>query len=310
VTRWLVTGAAGHVGAATVRLLRGRGEEVAALLRPASDPWRIAEDLPGLRVIRGGMEDLAAAEPAIAAFAPEAVLHLAWSGVSRQRRDDPATARANIDGSLATVECAARAGARVWIGLGSQAEHGEGGLLQDDSPLRPRTLYGASKAAVGLASAALCAAFGIRHCWLRLLTSYGPRDDPAHLVPQVTTALLRGERPRTTAGEQRWDFLHVDDVAAALVAAAEAETCSGAYVLGSGGAVEVRELVRRIEAAVGVERRAMIGALPYPPDVAMLLQADPRRLRADAGWEPRIALDEGIARTVDWYRANLARYAA
>jgi nucleoside-diphosphate-sugar epimerase len=107
-------------------------------------------------------------------------------------------------------------------------------------------------------------------------------------------------------GTQEWDWLHVDDVARAIVAVAEAPTAVGVFNLGSGCAVPVRRAIERIRdlAAPGME--LTFGEIPFRPDQVMHMQADISRLKAATGWAPSIPLDEGLAATVAWYRARPA----
>jgi nucleoside-diphosphate-sugar epimerase len=301
--RCLVTGATGHLGSYLVRRLLDDGHEVGALMRPESDPWRIADVLPRVRVVRG---DLAAAEEAaagVAAFAPETVFHLAWHGVTSGFRDDPRQIGINLWGSLRLLEAARHAGCRTWVGVGSQAEYGAvEGLLHEDRATRPQTLYGAAKLATGVLGERLCAGAGMRQLWLRLLAIYGPHDDERHLIPSVLLRLLAGETPSLTPGEQRWDYLYVEDAADALVRAALHSDAEGTYNLASGEAFTVRHVVETLRDLVDPALPLGLGDVPYGKGQIMHLQGDISRLRAATGWRPVTPLRDGLERTVEWYR--------
>jgi UDP-glucose 4-epimerase len=302
--RVLLTGATGFLGSAVLRKLLADGSHaVAVLIRPGSDCWRIADLLDRVTPLEGTLETLSVAAPALAAFAPEGVVHLAWAGVSNRVRNDPDQTN-NVPSSLQLLRLAHRAGARHWIGLGSQAEYGpHPGPIREDAATRPTTLYGVTKLCCCLLTEQLCAVLGMRFVWLRLFSCYGPGDHPHWMIPNLIRHLLRGERPSLTAGAQQWDYLYVAEAAEAICRAALSPRAAGIYNLGSGNAQPLRTIVERIRDAIDPQLPLGFGEVPYRPDQVMHLQADIERLRQDLGWFPRISLDEGLRRTVEWYRA-------
>jgi nucleoside-diphosphate-sugar epimerase len=150
----------------------------------------------------------------------------------------------------------------------------------------------------------------MRYVWLRIFSTYGPRDHLRWLIPYVTMTLLRGERPSLTEGRQQWDYIHVADIATAVAAVVDDVDAEGVYNVGSGRVVTVRRVVERIRDLIDPSLSIGFGELLYRPDQVMHLEADISRLQRATGWTPRIDLDEGLALTVDWYRANRARYGA
>lgn len=307
--RWLVTGATGLIGSYLVRLLLEHDVQVAVLMRRTSNPWRIEDVLHRLHGISGDLASIEEAGTAIRDFAPEVVCHLGWYGVGSRYRNDPAQVTQNLYGSLKLLQLAGEAGCQLWMGLGSQAEYGPcHSVITEDTPTRPATIYGAAKLCVGLLSQKLGEAYGIGFTWLRLLAAYGPKDDMEHLIPQVTLALLRRERPALTPGEQRWDYLYVEDAAQAIWQAATHPAARGIFNLSSGNACAVRSIVERIRDLVDPHLPLGFGEIAYPPDQVMYLQADISRLQRAAGWSPQVSLDEGLRRSVAWFKENRKRY--
>lgn len=297
--RVLLTGASGFIGSHVAAQLLEQGHTVAALLRPQSDTRRIAALLPRLTRISGDLRDLAAAEAPLRAFAPEVVLHLAWHGVTAEHRNDPAQFHDNLPQTLALVRLAARAGARAFIGLGSQAEYGPANArLAEDAPTHPTTFYGLVKLWAGLLGGRIAADHGLRFAWLRVFSTYGPGDHPDWLIPYLVRTLRRGERPALTACEQRWDYLYVADAAEAICRAAECEAAAGAFNLGSGRAVELREVVERVRDLIDPGLPLGFGEVAYRADQVMHLEADITRMMTITGWQPRTTLEEGLRRTV------------
>lgn len=304
--RCLVTGATGHIGSHLVRYLLEQGIEVAALVRPTtSNLWRIEDIFHRLHIIKGDICNIDHSSAAIQEFAPEIVIHLGWHGVSSGYRNDPAQITQNLCGSLRLLELAHEGGCQKWIGLGSQAEYGPSNrVLTEDLPTHPVTTYGVAKLCLGLLSGKLCEAYGIGFTWLRLTAAYGPMDDEEHMIPQVILKLLRGEKPNLTLGEQRHDYLYVEDVATAIWKAASQLTAQGIFNLGSGEAYTIRSIAERIRDLIDPSLPLGFGEVPYRPDQVMHLQADISRLKQATGWAPQVSLDEGLRRTVEWFKEN------
>lgn len=303
--RCLITGASGHLGSILTRQLVAAGAEVAVLLRPQSDMRRLGDALGRVTVLRADLADLAPARAALAAVAPEVVFHLAWYGVTSEYRDDPGQITHNVTGSLELLRLVHSTGCRRWIGLGSQAEYGhQAGVLTEELPANPVTAYGVAKLGLGLLTRKLGALLGMRVVWLRLLATYGPGDDERHLIPATIRQLLAGKEPALTPGEQRWDYLYVEDAAEAIYRSAVSEAAEGVYNLGSGETHTIRDIVERIRDLIDPALPLGFGAVPYRPDQVMHLQADISRLHNATGWTPQVRLDEGLRRTVDWYRSR------
>jgi UDP-glucose 4-epimerase len=301
--RVFVTGATGHLGSAVTREFVNAGHTVAVLLRPSSRPEALVELLPHLTVIEGDLQNVASVSPALLAFAPDVVVHLAWFGVSNRLQNDSRQVSVNLRGSLDLVELSAAAGARTFVGLGSQAEYGISDvILTEDLPLRPMTTYGAVKTAVGLVGEHLASSLGLRFVWLRLLATYGPFDDPLHLIPFVISQYLAGLVPELTAGEQLWDYLYVDDAARALVSVTHSERASGVFNLASGTSHTVASLVTHIRDLINPDLPLGLGAKPYAQNQVMRLQADISRLTAATGWMPTTPLQDGLVQTLAWHR--------
>ncbi|HEX5707260.1 MAG TPA: NAD(P)-dependent oxidoreductase [Pyrinomonadaceae bacterium] len=318
--RVLVTGATGFVGRHTLAPLTARGYEVHA----ASSRARVEEtdaraarvEVETTRDVRGEETtrevswhacDLlrkGAAAELVAEVRPTHLLHMAWYA-------EPGkfwTADVNTEWVRASRELfdefARRGGERV-VASGTCAEyawgHGEGICTEGETPLQPSTLYGMSKLVAynALVSRAQSGDFSV--AWGRIFFLYGPHEHPARLVSSVIRALLRGERVALTHGRQVRDFLHVEDVASAFVALLDTEV-EGPVNIASGRAVTLRDLIERIADALDGRQLVDFGARPAPEGEPPVLVADVRRLREEVGWRPRYDLDEGLRRTIAWWR--------
>ncbi len=287
--RCLVTGATGHLGSFLTRLLLEKGHSVAALIRPSGDLWRLEGVTQNIEQIQGDLENPAAAEQKIRAFAPETVFHLAWCGVTADVRNLPANATTSLNGSLELFRIARAAGCRAWLSLGSQAES----VL----PL-PNTPYGEAKLHLRRVLQPMCQEADIRFVWLRLLAAYGPADDTKHLIPFLINKLLGGETPVLSSnGEQEWDYLYVEDAAEAIYRAGTTASVQGDFNLASGELCTVRALAERIRNMIDPKQALRFGEGTVPS-----LGADTAPLRNALNWSPQTNLDTGLKKTIEWHR--------
>jgi nucleoside-diphosphate-sugar epimerase len=297
--RVLVTGATGFVGSHVLRrLLRDDEHTVAIVARPSSDRWRIAELLDRVIVIEGDLAcPLEYAEP-VGRFGAEAVLHLAWPQVA-DRDKSPMLHLDNVRPTVEFVKLVHAAGAQHFIGVGSQAEYGPyPHSIDEQQPTRPTSYYGTAKLCAGLLAERACEYLRLRFAWLRLFCAYGPMDAPTCLIPSVSRALLAGERPATTRGEQLWDFLFVADAAEAIHAVLEQPGACGVFNLGSGRVHTIRSVVERLRDLIRPSAELGLGELPYGPNQLMHLEANVDRLRRSTGWHAATDLDTGLSHTV------------
>ena len=300
--RALVTGATGFIGSYLTELLVRQGEPVAVLCRPGSNTWRIREVLPQVTQISGDLLDLPAVASQIRDFAPDTVFHLAWYGVGNSYRNDEDQVDKNLYSSLALARLARDLGCATWLGIGSQAEYGpQNRAIDETAPANPTTLYGTAKLCVYLLLRQLLAGSRTRLVWMRLFSSYGPKDNPEWMIPYLIQSLLRGEKPALTAGEQKWDYLYVSDVARALYLAGVTTAAAGVFNVGSGRAETLRSIIERIRDYIDPELPLGFGQVPYRPDQVMHLQADTSRLQEQTGWQPQVGLADGLRQTIAWF---------
>jgi nucleoside-diphosphate-sugar epimerase len=300
--RVIVTGASGFVGRRALAPLVERGFEVHAVTRGAGAP---AATVDGVTWHAADLLDAGRRRALVGALRASHLLHLAWYA-------EPGAfwaARENAPWVAATIglvdEFAAAGGARATL-AGTCAEYDWAAPqpLAEDAPLAPATYYGACKDATRRVVEGLAARARLSFAWGRIFFLYGPGEDERRLVASVARALVAGERAATSAGLQRRDFLHVDDVAGAFAAILDSGV-EGAVNVASGEPVTVRSIAQRLAEEAGRPDLLDVGALPDRPDDPPEIAADVARLRDEVGFTPGRTLAAGLADTVRWWGDQL-----
>jgi CDP-glucose 4,6-dehydratase len=297
----LVTGGRGLLGAWLVKALLDRGVRVVVLSHAGDGPSALELEGTDRRCTMaiGDVRDAALVERLLAEHDVDTVFHLAAQSIVSDSADVPdLTFDVNVGGTRAVVEAGARTGVERLVCAGSSRVYGPGGSApsSEDAPLRPSTPYDASK----VEAEALVLASGLPAAATRAANIYGGGDrQTTRLVPTLVAALLRGEEPALRSdGSPRHDFVYVEDAVAAYLAIADALEHGArgqVFNIGGGRAIPVRDIVELVS-----------GRIPAPSeaDGAPCTWVDTSRLTALTGWTPRVDLEEGLRRTVAWYRRH------
>ncbi len=262
---------------------------------------RLDDVLGDVRLERADLTESAAMRTVVAAVRPELCIHCAWFAVPGVYLQSPLNDVHRL-ASLNLARALAAHGCGRLLGLGTCFEYELGPApLSEASPLAPLTPYAQSKLATCLELEEVCAASGMSFGWARLFYLYGPHEDVRRLVPAVTLSLLEGRPARTTSGEQLRDFLHVDDVAAAVCAVA-GSSLSGPVNIASGIGVPVRDIVLQLGEIVGRSDLIELGALEPAVGDPPVVVGDNRLLVEACDWAPAFTLERGLRETVDWWK--------
>lgn len=304
--RCLVTGASGFLGSWLVRQLLQDGHSVLAVVRPGGKHPRLTAVASQLEFAYADLSTIPSITAEANDFGPDVVFHLAWQGGNSGRfANDPEQVYTNVPGTLEIVRIAYEAGCKKLFSFGSSVEYGAYRVpVRETDAVSPRNLYGHSKHAMIQLTQALSEQWGMRFCGIRPFWIYGPMDDELRMIPHVIRQFLSGNRPKVTAGEQLWDYLYVEDAVKAIVGLAASGDAAGIFNLGSGSPRPLKSVVSLIRDLIDPQLEIGFGEIPYAPDQVMHLEADISRLRSATGWEPETSLEEGLRRTVEWFKTE------
>jgi CDP-glucose 4,6-dehydratase len=324
-----VTGAYGMLGAWLVRALLDRGASVTVLRRDEVSASMLALDglEPRCTVVRGDLLTPGLLERAIGEHECDTVFHLAAQTiVGTANRSPVPTFEANIRGTWLLMDACRVQGVRRVVVAASDKAYGAHDELpyREEFALQPRFPYDVSKAATDLVARSYWHTYGVPVAVTRLANIYGGGDlNRSRLLPEAIAAVLRGRAPviRSDGSPER-DFLYVEDAADAYLAICDAldldegaaptdvRARGEAFNAGGGRPQSVRSVIEAVVRVSGHDLQPDVRGTGTPSGEIDRQYVDSTKLRERTGWEPRVGLDDGIARTIAWYREHPGAIAA
>jgi dTDP-glucose 4,6-dehydratase len=302
--RLLVAGGAGFIGSTFARIrARDHGDEVVVLDKLTYAGRR--ESLHDVEhvFVHGAIEDPAAVAGAIDG-ADAVVNFAAETHVDRSIAEPDAFVRTQMQGTYVLLEAARERGVR-YVQVSTDEVYGsiEDGSFTEDSPLRPSSPYSATKAGADLLVSSYAHTYGLEAVICRGSNAYGPYQYPEKLIPLMLLNALHGDAlPVYGDGLQVRNWLFVEDFARGIGHVLEHGSPGEAYNVGGPDERANLDVVRRIIALTGADED-LLEHVPDRPGHDRRYSLSSDRIRG-LGWEPRVRFEEGLERTVAWYRQN------
>ena len=309
MSSYLVTGGAGFIGSHLAEELLKRGHRVRVADSLITGKRKNLDVVKPTEFLEGDLADAAFAEKACAGM--DYVLHQAAIPSVPRSVDDPITSnRANITATLNVLVGARKAGVQRLVYAGSSSAYGDTPTLPKDEemPTRPLSPYALQKVVGEQYLLMFTRLYGLETVAIRYFNVFGPRQDPTSpysgVISVFATALLENRSPKIFGnGEQTRDFTYVANVVDGVLRAAEAPNVSGEVInVATGGRVSLNELFRSMRTLIGATVEPTY-AEDRPGDVRDS-QADISKARRLLGYEPIVDFEEGLRRTVEWYRSE------
>ncbi len=308
MNRVLVTGGTGFVGANLARRLLRDGHEVFLLARAGYKAWRVDGIRRDVRVLAGDLENPEAVSRAVVEARPAWVFHLAAHGAYPSETDVARIVAVNVLGTANLIAACRGVDVEALVHAGSSSEYGfRDAAARETDRLEPNSPYAVAKAAATHLCRLAARERGRRMPTLRLFSAYGPYEEPSRLVPTLIREGLRGSLPVLVNPSVARDFVYVDDVVEAFVAAAERssrEDPGAVYNLGTGVQTTVREAVEVARRMLKIQVEPQWGTMPNRLWDTSVWVADNRKIRAELGWQARHTFEEGFRKTVEWFGRN------
>jgi nucleoside-diphosphate-sugar epimerase len=308
----LVTGASGFIGSHLTRRLVAEGAEVHALTPAVSSvyPGRLLDLREKITLHEANITDRSAMDDLAKTVRPTVIFHLAaytHVGKSWQRVDE--CVQSNVQGTVNLLKALEPVGYDRFINTGTSEIYGDIDVpFREDAQVNPCSPYSVSK----YAAERFCRMFHQGHGWpivmVRPFNAYGPAQSPDRIVPETIVRALRKQEMKTTSGRQTREFNYVEDLADGFVKLATTPGIEGEiFNLGCGEDVAIRDVVTMILDLMGNPIEAQIGALPDRPTEIWRMYCDNTRAIQRLGWTPTHSLEQGLTKTIEWYREELGR---
>ena len=296
----LVTGGNGFIGRHCLPLLQAQGYEVHAFDLKVDKAGH-----PDVKWHKVDLLDSAQLSILMAQVQPTHLLHLGWYAIPGKFWTSMENFRW-VQASLDLLQTFVSYGGHRVIMAGTCAEYDwkYGYCSEGITPLLPATLYGACKHSLQVMLHAFSRQTGLSSAWGRVFFLYGPYEHPERLVSSVIRSVLKGDPALCSHGNQIRDFLHVEDVASAFVNIMESDV-QGPVNIASGRPICLKEVIIKIGEKTGRPDLIRLSEKAVPEDDPPLLIADIRRLREEVNWSVLYTLDEGIDKTIRWWKDHL-----
>ena len=305
----LVTGATGFIGSCLVRRLVADGAEVHALTSNVSSvyPARL-HDLQGqITLHEGNLVDRSAMDLIVSRARPSHVLHLgAYTHVGKSWSRVDECIQANIQGTVNLLQALDGTDYERFVYTGTSEIYGDIDVpFRENAVVNPVSPYSVSK----YAGERYCRMFHQGYGWpvvmVRPFNAYGPWQTPDRIIPEIIGRAVRGEQLKMTQGRQTREFNFVEDLVDGFLLLATTEGIEGSlFNLGCGEEVSMRALATTILDLMGNPIEPEFGALPDRPTEIWRMFCDSSKARERLGWAPRHTLEDGLRKTIDWYRSQ------
>jgi CDP-glucose 4,6-dehydratase len=317
VSAALVTGGRGFVGGWLAKALLERGDKVVSLDRRRQSERPSAVGMLGIEddliQVEADLCDADTVAGALAEHSIDTVFHLAAETIVATVAASPVRGfESNVRGTWTLCQACAERGVERLVVASSDKAYGAHEELpyREDFPLRPSAPYEVSKAAADLIARSYWPSYGLPVAVTRFANIYGGGDlNFSRLIPEAVSAAIQGRAPvlRSDGSPER-DFLYVEDAAAAYLAIAGAldrdDIRGEAFNAGGGRPYPVREVVELIARLAGTGVEPEIRGAGNPAGEIDRQYVDPAKLRELVAWAPQVELEDGLRRTIDWYREH------
>ena len=309
--KYVVTGGSGFIGSGLVRALQARGDaaEIAVIDSLLTGFKKNLDGLTGVEFHQVDIRDYHAIAPVIAGA--DTVFHLAAiPSVPKSIADPIPSHDVNINGTFAVLRAAKDGGVRRVVYAASSSAYGDTEVLPKVESMKPlpKSPYALQKLVGEYYCNVFTTCFGLETIGLRFFNVYGPRQDPMSPYSGVLSLFMKHLIARTTPtihgdGGQTRDFTYVEDVAGLVIKASTAGVPGTTYNAGNGGRYTLNEIWSMLQKIEGVEIQPNYG--PGRAGDVRDSQADTEAAKRELGHDPQFSIEEGLRRTLEWYKTSL-----
>lgn len=295
--RVLVTGANGFIGSYLVKKLVKENKEVFAMVRDEGSEHSELKDMPEVHIIYSKMENYKHLSEIYPELSVDTIYHLAWEGVSGERRADYKIQLDNVRNSCYLMEWGSQSGCKKFLCSGTISE-----LLIENTTQKSRAaqnnIYAICKNTAYQILSVLAKVKTVELVWMRLANAYGPRKKGNNIVDYVLNELKNNRSPEMGKGEQPYDLMFIDDLVNAIYLLGEKQVTKSIYYVGTGKPELLKTLVKKICDTYPGDYKARFGARKEDGLEYRKEWFDIKDMEEDTGFKIAYSLEEGIQKTI------------
>lgn len=305
----IVTGANGFVGSAVTKELLNHGYTVYAVVRAGKEKNLPKAEQGTLLTVNSSLETIKDLKDKLQGQNLEGstFYHFAWAGSAGPARADASLQLNNVRWSLDAMETAKALGCKRFVMAGSIMEHETfTASYTDGNKPGPAYIYGCGKLTAHAMCMSTAAKIGIELLWPEITNAYGVGELSPRMVNTTIRKCINGENPQFTAGIQNYDFVYITDVARAFRLIGENGKPFHEYLIGSGNAKPLKELLLEMKAAIAPNLDFIFGDVPFTGINLPLSAFDTKKTEQDTGFKAQVSFAEGCRLTRDWLKEQQA----
>lgn len=311
--RVLITGAAGFVGANLLRTLLNKHPQtkIYLILRPTTNTWRIKDLLKKVKIIHSDLSDLYDLQKQLGKIKPDVIFHLAAYGAYSRDSDLIKAVQTNIVGLNNLLGALEKVDYKLFVNTGSSSEYGyKSKPMKETDLLEPNSNYSATKGAATLIASMYGKIKNKPIVTLRLFSVYGPYEEPGRFIPTVCLKAINNQQIDVVAQSSR-DFVYIDDVVDAYLKCLSLKKThlrGVIFNICSARQTTIIKAARSIKKIAKSSSPIVIGSYsPRPWDTATWV-GNNQLARKVLHWTPRNSLEQGLSKSLEWFRINADHY--
>ncbi|MFJ8219150.1 NAD-dependent epimerase/dehydratase family protein [Bacillus cereus] len=307
---FLITGGYGFIGSHLVRRLLNLQAKIVLLIRTSSNSWRLNDILKNIETYEIDIRNKKQVQDAIKKVNPDYIFHLAAYGVNSAHTDYMHAIETNIIGTCNIIQAAKLVNCKKVIHMGSSSEYGNKmEPIHENMRLSPVDIYGSTKAAATILAHQIASENNINLITLRPFGIFGETEEPHKIFSYIILQVLQNKDVNLTLCNQLRDYCYIENIIDACILAVENTTVQNdIFNIGSGTIHPLKYYVELLFKHLNTNSRPNYGAISSRINERWIPEADVHKIKESLSWEPRINIEEGIIKTINWYKNNTHLY--